>query len=215
MRVTNRLLAGLLALALLAGGVLAGVEIVYGNATGEPLVVPWDQWFDGAAERAWSSREVRSLLLLVLAAGVLLVVLQVVRRGPQSVPVDTAGAGNGAVDTAGAGDAAGEGDGDRRAALTVEANTRSLEKAVVRALGALDGVDRAKVSFSLAQVEANVRTSRRELGGLEQAARQALAARLATAGVRRPERVNVRIRRTRAAQRAVEEASGPPAGENP
>ncbi len=187
MRVTNRLLAGLLALALLVGGLLAAVEIAYGNATGRPLVVPWDAWFDGARDHAWSSREVRSLLLLVLAVGVVLLVLQVVRRGPQSLPV-----------------------GAPRGAVTVEANTRSLEKAVARAVQALDGVDRARVSFSPSEAQVDVRTSRREVGGLEQAARQAVDARLATAGVRRPERVNLRVRRTRAAQRAVETASVPP-----
>lgn len=189
MRVTNRLLAGLLALALLVGGLLTAVEIAYGHATGRSLIVPWDAWFEGARDHAWSSREVRSLLLLVLAVGVLLLVLQVIRRGPQSLPV-----------------------GASRGALTVEANTRSLEKAVARAVQAVDGVGRARVSFSPTEAQVHVRTSRREIGGLEQAVRRAVDARLARAGVRRPERVNVGVRRTKAAQRAVETASVPPVG---
>ncbi len=198
MRVTNRLLAGLLALALLVGGLLSAVEIAYGGVTGRPLVLPWDDWFDGARDHGWSSREVRSLLLLVLAVGIVLLALQVVRRGPQSLPVE-----------------GGPRHGDAHRALTVEANTASLEKAVARAVRSLDGVDRARVSFSPTQAQVDVRTSRRELGGLEQAARQAVQTRLATAGVRRPQRVNVRVRRTRTAQRAVETASVPPARATP
>ncbi len=77
MRVTNRLLAGLLALALLAGGLLTVAEIGYGTARGRPLVVPWDEWFDGARDHAWSSRQARVLLLVVLAiAGVLVTTAQ-------------------------------------------------------------------------------------------------------------------------------------------
>ncbi len=200
MRVTNRLLAGLLALALLVGGLLAAVEIAYGNATGRPLVVPWDAWFEGANGHAWSSRQVRSLLLVLLASGVLLLVLQLVRRGPQSLPVETGAPGGS------------DGSASRaRGVVTVEANTRSLEKGVARAVRALDGVDRASVSFSPSHGQVDVRTPRREIGGLEQAARQAADARLATAAVRRPERLSVRVRRTRRAQRAVERTSVPPA----
>jgi hypothetical protein len=195
-RVTNRLLAALLALALLAGGLLAAAEIVYGGARGRPLVVPWDEWFDGARDNAWSSRDVRVLSIVLLAAGVALLVLQVLRRGPQSLPVE------------------GDGTGTARR-LTVEANTRSLERALPRAVGSVDGVDRARVSLSRTRVQVDVRTARRELGGLEQAARRAVDARLATAGVRPPAQVNVRVRRTKEAQRAVESAAAPPARVTP
>ena len=202
MRVTNRLLAALLALALLAGGLLAAAEIVYGGARGRPLVVPWDEWFDGARDNAWSSREVRVLSLVLLAVGAALLLLQVLRRGPQSLPV--ANGGHEASPT-----------GSPRGRLTVEANTRSLERALTRAVVAVDGVDRAKVSLSRAQARVDVRTARRELAGLEQAARQAVDARLATAGIRRPERVDLRVRRSKESQRAVESAAAPPAGVTP
>ena len=200
MRVTNRLLAALLALALLAGGLLAAAEIVYGGARGRPLVVPWDEWFDGARNNDWSSREVRVLSLVLLAIGAALLLLQVLRRGPQSLPVGGDG---------------GSRQGGARRRLTVEANTRSLERALSRAVGAVDGVDRASVSLSRDQARVDVRTSRRELAGLELAARQAVDARLATAGIRRPEQVNLRVRRTKEAQRAVESAAAPPAGVTP
>ncbi|HEX2273165.1 MAG TPA: DUF6286 domain-containing protein [Acidimicrobiales bacterium] len=193
MRVTNRLVAGLLALALLAGGLLAVAEIVYGNARGRPLFVPWDEWFDGARDHAWSSREARLLLLVLLGVGIALLVLQILRRGPQSLPVDR----------------------DPSRPLTVEANTGSLARALARAVGALDGVDKAKVSLSRTRARVDVRTPRREIGGLEQAARHAFDARLATVGLRPTERVDVRVRRSRQAQRAVETASVPPARATP
>ncbi|HEX2043012.1 MAG TPA: DUF6286 domain-containing protein [Acidimicrobiales bacterium] len=193
MRVTNRLLAGLLALALLAGGLLAAAEIVYGSARGRPLVVPWDDWFDGARDHAWSSRDARVLLVVLLAVGVALLALQVLRRGPQSLPVAA----------------------DESRALTVEANTHSLERALGRAVTAVDGVAKARVSLSRARARVEVRTSRREIGGLELAVRQAVDARLATAGVRPPDQVHVRVRRTKEAQQAVKSASVPPAGVTP
>lgn len=192
MRVTNRLLAGLLALALLAGGLLAVAEIVSGTARGRPLVVPWDEWFDSARDHAWSSREARVLLFVVLGAGVALLVLQVLRRGPQSLPVGATRDGSGT--------------------LTVEANTRSLERALGRAAQAVDGVDRARVSLGRTKAQVQVRTTRKEIAGLEQATRQAVDARMATAGVERPQRVDVRVRRTKQAQRAVEAATVPPSG---
>lgn len=185
MRVANRLLAGVAALGLLAGGLLAGVEIVYGGVRGRPLVVPWDEWYDDARRHDWSSREARVLLSVLLALGVVLLVLQVLRRGPQSLAVTHEGG-----------------------ALTVEANTRSLERALHRAAAGVDGVERATVSLSHHAVQVDVRTSRRDVRGLEAAVRATVDAGLTRAGVGpRPAATTVRVRRTKAAQQAVETAS--------
>ena len=185
MRVANRLLAGLLALALLAGGLLAALEIASGAMRGRPLVVPWDEWYDSARADAWSSREARVLLSVLLALGVLLLVLQVLRRGPQSLPVTH--------------------DGE---ALTVEANTASLERALSRAAGRVDGVDRARVSLDDKAAQVDVRTSRRDVSGLDAAVRNAVDAHLRGAGIRQPSAVaGVRVRRTKQAQQAVDAAS--------
>ncbi|HYX43783.1 MAG TPA: DUF6286 domain-containing protein [Acidimicrobiales bacterium] len=187
MRTVNRLLAGVVALGLLAGGLLTAVEVVAGAARGRPLVVPWDDWYDDARRHAWSTREARIVSLVMLAAGLAFLVLQLVRQGPQSLPRSAP-------------------DGASRA--TVEVNTRSLERALGRRVTDVDGVQRASVSISDRRASVAVRTARRDPGGLEAAVRQLVGDRLRSLGLVRPHEVVVRVRRTRDAQRAAEAAVG-------
>ena len=185
MRIVNRLLAGLVALGLITAGLLAAVEVVAGAARGRPLVVPWDDWYADARGHAWSTREARTLLLVLLAAGVALFVLQLVRRGPQSVPRSAP-------------------DGAPKA--TVEINTRSLQRALARRVSGIDGVEWASVSISHRRVSVSVRTARREPDGLEASVRRVVEERLRSLGVARPTDVVVGLRRNRAAERAAEAA---------
>ena len=187
MRIVNRLLAGVVALGLLAAGLLTAVEVVAGAVRGRPLVVPWDDWYDDARRHAWSTREARTVLLVLLGAGLAFLVLQLVRRGPQSVPRSAP-------------------DG----AATVEVNTRSLERALTRRLTSTDGVERASVSVSHRKVSVGVRTARRDPAGLEASVRQVVEDRLRSLGLARPTEIAVRVRRTREAERAGEAAVAPP-----
>lgn len=188
MRTANRLLAGVVALGLLAAGLLTAVEVVAGAARGRPLVVPWDDWYDGARRHAWSTREARTVLLVLLAVGLVFLVLQLVRRGPQSVP---------------------RSDLDHAALTTVEVNTRSLERALSRRVTGIDGVERASVSIFHRRASVWVRTARRDPDGLEASVRQAVEVCLRSLGLARPTEVVVRVRRSRAAERAVGAAVAP------
>jgi hypothetical protein len=191
-RVLNRLLAGVVALGLLAAGLLTVVEVVAGASRGRPLVVPWDDWYDNARRHAWSSREARTLLLVLLAVGLVFLVLQLVRQGPQSVPRSAP-------------------DGASRA--TVEFNTASLERALTRRVTGIDGAERASVSVSHRRVSIGVRTARRDPGGLEASVRQAVTARLRSLGLAEPTEVVVRVRRTREAERTAAAAVAPRTGQ--
>lgn len=182
MRVLNRLLAGVVALGLVAVGLLTAVEVVAGGLRGRHLVVPWDDWYDDVGRHAWSSREARTVLLALLVLGLALLVLQLLRRGPQSVPRSATG---------------------RAPTTTVEVNTRSLERALARRVTGVDGVERAAVSVSRSRASVAVRTSRRDLGGLEASVRQVVQERLGSLGLEWPSEVAVRVRRTRDAERAV------------
>ena len=188
MRVLNRVLAGVVALGLLAVGLLTAVEIVAGAARGRPLVVPWDDWYDDARRNAWSSREARTLLLVLFAAGTAFLVLQLVRRGPQSVPRSAP---------------------DGASAATVEVNTRSLERALTRRVTAVDGVERASVAISHQRTSVGVRTARRDPSGLEASVREVVEGRLRGLGLARPTEVAVRVRRTRQAEQAADAAVVP------
>ena len=189
MRIVNRLLAGVVALGLLAAGLLTAVEVVTGAARGRPFVVPWDDWYDDARRHAWSTREARTVLLVLLGAGLAFLALQLVRRGPQSVPRSAP---------------------EGASTATVEVNTRSLERALTRRLTSMDGVERASVSVSHRKVSVGVRTARRDPAGLGASVRQVVEDRLRSLGLARPTEVAVRVRRTREAERAVEAAVAPP-----
>ncbi|HWC10579.1 MAG TPA: DUF6286 domain-containing protein [Acidimicrobiales bacterium] len=186
MRIVNRLLAGVVALGLLAAGLLVAAEVVAGARRGRPLVVPWDHWYDDVRSHAWSTREARTVLLVILVAGLALLVLQLVRRGPQSVPRSAP---------------------DGASTATVEINTRSLERALARRVSGIDGVERASVAISHRRASVGVRTARRDPGGLEASVRQVVEDRLRSLGLARPAEVVVRLRRSREAERAVEAAA--------
>ena len=188
MRVLNRVLAAVVALGLLAVGLLTAVEVVTGAARGRPLVVPWDDWYDDARRHAWSTREARTMLFVLLAAGIAFLVLQLVRRGPQSVPRSAP---------------------DGASSATVEVNTRSLERALTRRVTAIYGVERASVSISHRRTSVGVRTPRRDPGGLEASVRKVVEDRLRSLGLARPTEVAVRVRRTRGAEQAAAAAVVP------
>ena len=188
MRVVNRLLAGVVALGLLAAGLLTAVEVVAGAVRGRPLVVAWDHWYDDARRHAWSTREARTVLLVLLAVGLAFLVLQLIRRGPQSVPRSAP---------------------DGVSAASVEVNTGSLERALTRRVTSIDGVERASVSISHRRASIGVRTARRDPGGLEASVRQVVAERLRSLGLAGPSEVVVRVRRTREAERTAGAAVAP------
>ena len=94
MRVLNRLVSALLALALLAGGLLVAAEIAsaaFGRE--EPLLLPWDRWYDEATTTPWSDPDLRLGFAGLVLAGVLLLLLEAARRRPTAVPLAPAGDG--------------------------------------------------------------------------------------------------------------------------
>lgn len=119
MRITNRLLAVAAALGLAVGGLLVAVEIALAGLGQGPWVIPYDDWYSSARTNRWDSSGTRSLFLALAVAGLILLVLQVMRPRPRSVPL---------------------GDGLARAGLS----RRSLEKTLARTVGGQAGVATAK-----------------------------------------------------------------------
>lgn len=123
MRTANRIVSAVLAVALLAGGLVLAVEIVFGFLGRErPLVLPWDEWYAEARSTPWSDPDLRLAFVLMIVAGVLLLLLEAASRRPLAVPM----AG---------------GDGGTAADL----DRRGLERWLSRRLSAVDGVADAKV----------------------------------------------------------------------
>ncbi|MGH9041004.1 MAG: DUF6286 domain-containing protein [Acidimicrobiia bacterium] len=115
MRITNRVLAVAAALALAAGGLLVTVEIAVAALGHGPWMMPYDDWLASARNSRWESSGPRSLFLALTLAGEILIVLQLMRGRPRSLPLEA---------------------GPSRAGLS----RRSLEKTLARTAGGQNGV---------------------------------------------------------------------------
>lgn len=93
MRIANRVLSAALALCLLVGGLLVAAEVVAGVAGWGPWLVPYDRWERSARTTPWSDGSIRLLFAALVAAGLVLLVVQVGRRRPEALAV-TGGKGD-------------------------------------------------------------------------------------------------------------------------
>ncbi|MEV0649065.1 DUF6286 domain-containing protein [Phytomonospora sp. NPDC050363] len=90
MRVTNRLVAILLALALMAGGLLVTVEGIMVAAGREPLLVPLNSWYDTLTSITFADRMVLAIAIAVGVLGLLVLVSQLRPWRPERLPVEGA-----------------------------------------------------------------------------------------------------------------------------
>lgn len=168
MRVANRILAAVLALALAVGGVLVAVEIVVAGFDRRPWVLPHDRWYTSARLRSWESAPTRWIFIGLVAAGLLLLLLQLARRRPATLALAP-----GAVPT--------------------DLGRRSLEKALVREATRIDGVGAAKAKVDEDKVQVVATSNRRQTADLEPTVAQALDRRMAALGLARPPAVRVKV----------------------
>ncbi len=91
MRVANRVLSAVLALALAVGGLLVAVEIVLGGLDRGPWILPYDRWERTALGTPWSAGNIRLLCLALLVVGVLVLAAQVARRRPETLALAGSG----------------------------------------------------------------------------------------------------------------------------
>ena len=169
MRVANRVLAAMVALGLVVGGLLVAVEIVVAGFNRRPWVVPHDRWYTSARLRSWEAGPPRWIFIGLVAAGLAMLIAQMVRRRPATLALAPG-------------------------AVPADLGRRSLEKALVREASTIDGVSgaRAKVSRDMAEVVAN--STRRQTDDLGPLVTQALDRRLSTMGLARPPAVRVKVR---------------------
>ncbi|HEY1178947.1 MAG TPA: DUF6286 domain-containing protein [Phytomonospora sp.] len=90
MRAANRLVALLLALALIVGGLLVTAEGVMVAAGRPPLLVPLQSWYDTLTTVTFADRAVLAIAIAVGVLGLLVLFAQLRPWRPERLPVDDA-----------------------------------------------------------------------------------------------------------------------------
>ena len=136
MRLLNRTLAVVVALTIAAGGFVVAAEIAIAGAGRGPWVLPYGDWYHSATSNRWDASGPRLCFMAVCLLGLALLALQIVREPPRSLTLRT---------------------GRTPAGLS----RRSLEGALARAAGAVDGVSAARASVGRNRARLVVATNRR------------------------------------------------------
>lgn len=80
MRVVERFLSLLLALAGVVGAVLLALEVGWAVAGKQPLLVPWRSAYTSGTTNSWESTPARTVAILLIAVGLLLLVAELKPR---------------------------------------------------------------------------------------------------------------------------------------
>ena len=177
LRVADRVIAGIVALVLLVGGVLVAIEIGLQAAGLEgPWVLPWDSWYREGTETAWSDPEVRAVCVGLVAVAVLLLALQVAHRRPSAMPIRR-----------------------RNEAVDVDLDRRGLEDWLEARLARVDGVGAVKVRAGRRKVRVRAEAVARDTAPIQGRLDEAATRELAEFDLERPPSVDVRVRSRSAA----------------
>lgn len=173
MRTVNRLIAAVLALGLIAAGLLIVVEIVLAALGLAPLVVPYESWLDSARRSSYGDRSVIAAALALLVLGLVLIALQLFRR-PLSYPLLP-----------------------KHDGAEAEIERRSLEQVAARAAREVDGVQKVRCRATTSKLAVSATTGRDETIGLDGRIRAAVENRLLALQPSRNLSVSVKVQSPR------------------
>ena len=178
MRLVNRLVATLLAAALMAGGILLAIEVVIGYYLDrESWLLPYDRWYREARDTTWSDPAVVFTFVVIGLVGLVLLGLQLARRRPTTVPLAPTS--------------------DH---VHADVNRRSVEHSLERAAARVDGVAGAKARLRGQRAVLRVSTNRRMLGDLRARVTRQADGVLDELGLARRPSVQVALRSRRPAE---------------
>ena len=172
MNLLNRLLAVVLALVLLLGGLLAAVEIFLAQIGQPHWLVPREQWSAWLRTETWDTTVVRTALVGIGVVGLLLLLAALRRGRPGMLTLPTESA---------------------QPWVRTTASRRGVEKAIESVAQDVDGVTSARAAASRRRVTVRASSMTRE-GNPEQQVRQAVGERLAALGLDRSLRPRVAMR---------------------
>jgi hypothetical protein len=173
MRVANRPLAFILAVALLALSVIVIAEVIGSAAGHSPLLVPWPTWYAWASTTRWNAQVVQVWAAVLIAVGIVLTVLEAKRRRVSRLPLVTQ---------------------DEATEATV--TRRGLASMLRAEATRVDGITGATVRVRRDRARVTASSSARgqaAAGALTEPVTTALGARLDGLAMRRPPRLNVRV----------------------
>lgn len=154
-RITNRVVSALLALALTIGGLLIAVEVALAALDQSPWLLPHDDWHRSAEETLWSDRSALLLSLAIAAAGLALLLLELARRRAPALPMAASSDG-----------------------ASADLDRRGLERWLSTRLSDVDGVTGAKAKIGTKSVVVTAQTPQRDVADVQQRLERAAQDRL-------------------------------------
>ncbi len=158
----NRLLAALLALALVLGGLLAAVEIVLARIGHQFLLIPRQQWAGWLTRQTWDTSLVRLILAATALVGLLLLLAALRRGRPRLLRVAS-----------------------QSPHVQVDVFRHGAERAVVAAARRTNGVRSASASIGRRKATIKAKTDARSTTDIQQETLAAVTTRLADLGLDR------------------------------
>lgn len=174
MRTVNRLLAAVLAFGLVAASLLTVAEIGAAALGLAPWVVPYESWLATARSSAYGDRPVLTVAILLVLVGLVLVVLQLLRRRPLRLPLLP-----------------------KHDGVQPRIERRSLELAATRAAREVDGVEKATCRATSGRLVVNAASGREEIIGLDGRIRAAVEKRITALEPAQPVTVAVKLQSPR------------------
>jgi hypothetical protein len=169
-RILNRVVSVLLAVALIAGGVLVAVEIVLAALDRDPWVLPHDEWYRSARETPWSDGDARLVFGVLALVGLVLLVLELLRRRTQALPL-----------------------ADRSEGARADLDRRGVERWLAGRLADVEGASDARAKVKKRQVAVSAATPQRDVAEVQQRLEASAADHLDELDLAAPLRVRAKV----------------------
>lgn len=166
----TRVVAALLALALLVCSLLAAVEIVAAALGRGPALVPYPEWTSWLRTHSWNDWIINAVLGGLVVLGLLLLLLAFRRGKPGSLALESHSEG-----------------------VDFTASRRSVERSLAAAAARTAGVAEASASVGRRTARVNVRTLANPEPGILEQVESAVRGRLDSFALERPMRTRVRL----------------------
>lgn len=171
MRATNRVVAALVALALALALLVSAVELVLAYANKHYWVAPWPRWYRNLRHTAWEATGTRVAFGILIAVGLLLLLLQLLRRPEATLALQ-----------------------DQPGLAPAVVRRRHLERALSSDAAGLDGVSSARAKVGRGRFHVAANTNRIQPKELENELRESVTGRVTSLGLAEPLPVSVDLR---------------------